>query len=280
MKASRLFWIFFLCYITAPAQDFENKDLQAMVNAERAFSLMAKEGNTQDAFLTFLADSAVTFNNGAVRIGKSHLSGQTPDGGWLFWEPSFADISASGDWGWDTGPWSYRTNRGEKPVAFGHFVTIWKKQNDGNWRAAVDIGISHAEPTFGLPVKRPTTSAVKSSANESIIDVEKRFIKQFQQAPADAYAKVLSTEARVYRPGEQPFTNLAEIQKRIVLTSMEIAYTPLNGEKSPAGDFAYVYGTAKTEIMQEGKNVQRNFVYMHIWRKEGKEWKLVLDILS
>ena len=33
-----------------------------------------------------------------------------------------------------------------KPAAFGNFMTVWKKQTDGSWKFALDLGISNPEP--------------------------------------------------------------------------------------------------------------------------------------
>jgi len=43
-------------FFLAQAQDFSNKNLQSLVDAERAFARMAKEKNTRDAFLANLIE--------------------------------------------------------------------------------------------------------------------------------------------------------------------------------------------------------------------------------
>ncbi len=147
------------------AQVVRDKDLQGLVDAERAFIRYAKEKNTRDAFIAFLADDAVTAAQGqGPRVGKKYLEDQKPNESYLHWELAFSDIASSGDFGFNTGPWEFREKKtDEKAVAFGQFVSAWKKDKDGKWKVIIDIGITHEEP------KTPTTwtaSSVKLKSSE------------------------------------------------------------------------------------------------------------------
>ena len=65
----------------------------------------------------------------------------------LNWYPIVADIARAGDMGWTTGPWEFKSDIKEaKPVAFGNFLTVWKKQADGTFKFAIDLGISNPQP--------------------------------------------------------------------------------------------------------------------------------------
>jgi ketosteroid isomerase-like protein len=138
------FFLVLLNSYTTKAQ-FANPNLQAMVDAERAFIEMAKTQNTRDAFLFFLTDSVITAGPQGLRTGKGHIQNQAVDPGWLNWEVAFCDIASSGEMGYNTGPWEYRAQKtDEKPVAYGEFHSIWKKQPDGTWKNILDIGIRQA----------------------------------------------------------------------------------------------------------------------------------------
>ena len=82
--------------------------------------------------------------------------------GQLNWAPEFADIAVSGDLGYTTGPWEFRRSPKDAPVAFGHYVTLWRKQNNGAWKVEVDIGIGHDK--FALPDKVESPSIPKEVA--------------------------------------------------------------------------------------------------------------------
>lgn len=128
-------------------------DFGDMVNAEKAFAADASARNTRDAFLAALADDGLMFNPGPVN-GKRHWEALTANKNRLEWAPEVAEIAASGDLGFSSGPWRFTAAGAEKPSAFGHFFTIWQKQADGKWKVLADYGISHAEVTFPETVTR------------------------------------------------------------------------------------------------------------------------------
>src|ERR1043165_985480 len=75
--------------------------LQEMVKTEQAFSKMAEEQNTRDAFLAFIADDGLLFRPDAVNGKKwmlEHPAPQTSDKRPLLaWQPAYAVMAASGD---------------------------------------------------------------------------------------------------------------------------------------------------------------------------------------
>jgi hypothetical protein len=64
--------------------------------------------------------------------------------------PVTGDVARAGDLGYTTGPW-VRSERkpGGKPLAYGWYFTVWKRQVDGTWKVAADIGTT--TPAHGLP---------------------------------------------------------------------------------------------------------------------------------
>ena len=90
--------------------------LQDMVKTEQAFSKMAEEKNTRDAFMAFIAEDGLLFRPGAVNGKKWMLehpspAPQNPDKKPLLaWQPKFAGMAASGDMGFTTGPWESKAD--------------------------------------------------------------------------------------------------------------------------------------------------------------------------
>jgi ketosteroid isomerase-like protein len=270
------------------AQEFKDTDLQGLANAERSFSAMAKEKNTRDAFLFYFADSAVSSAPGeGPRVGKKHLEAQQPNETWLYWYPVYSDISASGDFGFNTGPWEFRQKKtDEKPVAFGEFVSMWKKNANGEWRVAVDIGIGHGPVTTLVSTINTSTIPLekikgKPSSKGDILSVEKNFIEAFRAKGKTAYEESLSTEIRLYRPAKEPFIGLAKANEALSSDLQNLLCSPMGADISSAGDLAYVYGKASFDVTREGTTQKRNGSYMRFWKKEdGKNWKIILDLVT
>jgi hypothetical protein len=101
----------------------------------------------------------------------------------LSWEPEFADIAAAGDLGYTTGPWEVRRTAQDSPSAFGHYVTLWRKQADGVWKAELDNGIGHQRAAKPAKVESPAlprdlgkslSRAELEKAKNSIATADKR----------------------------------------------------------------------------------------------------------
>lgn len=84
----------------------------------------------------------VDFVRGRDAIRASYAEMFSRPGFSLTWEPIEAVVSASGDLGYTLGRWRSRSVHadGKTVTGQGKYVTIWKKQKDGSWKAAVDIG--------------------------------------------------------------------------------------------------------------------------------------------
>jgi ketosteroid isomerase-like protein len=55
----------------------------------------------------------------------------------LEWQPVRAEVSESGELGWTTGTSRLMTARGMRQ---GRYITVWRKQADGNWKVWADLG--------------------------------------------------------------------------------------------------------------------------------------------
>ena len=130
--------------------------LQEMVKTEQAFSKMAEEKNTRDAFMAFIADDGLLFRPGAVNGKKwmiDHPAATTESG-------QKAGVASPGSLrlqAWRRrATWGSQLDHGKpKPTSRTRSrkgmvtVTVWKKQADGSWKFVVDLGISH--PQSGGP---------------------------------------------------------------------------------------------------------------------------------
>ena len=267
------------------AQTLSDPNLQSMIEAERAFSEMARETNTRDAFLAFLSEHAVTFER-EPRIGKKHFETQLPHASLLSWKPAYCDLAASGDFGFDTGPWELRTNREDaRPSAFGQFVTVWTKQADGKWKVALDIGISHPDPSDSAELKTSTIQTKKTKKRKGdfhiVTEVEEKFILNCSAEGNKAYSQVLSEEARILRTGKSPIILPSEIEAFLKDESSSVDYLVLGGSIAHSKDMAFVYGTATVKTSREGHIQSEKANYVRIWKKEdGNRWRIVVDVLS
>ncbi|HZI66548.1 MAG TPA: DUF4440 domain-containing protein [Thermoanaerobaculia bacterium] len=131
-------------------------DLEAARRAIRIADLeMAKAVSDRnlEKFNSLVADDAVFFgrdvSRGREAVAKAWLPLFTDPSMFLKWQPDEVHVSASGDLGYSIGTYDRmsRDPSGKPASARGTYVSIWRKQADGKWRAVLDIG------TPGTPVK-------------------------------------------------------------------------------------------------------------------------------
>ncbi|MEP0987844.1 DUF4440 domain-containing protein [Ekhidna sp.] len=131
------------CQPTTTAEDTEEWKAEIMA-VEKAFNDMAQEEGLAKAFEFYAAE------NGAIRRGKKVIKGKKEIGTWyendsqpnetLTWEPTFVDVSSSGDMAYTYGDYvfTYFDTEGLKKENKGIFHTVWKRQADGSWRFVWD----------------------------------------------------------------------------------------------------------------------------------------------
>jgi len=105
-----------------------------------------------EGYMSYYADDAVEIPNGADAIhGKGNIAktmGFLNDkNNQLTWIPVDAGISISGDLGWTSGTYEFRSKDkdGKIKVEHGKYTSIWKKQPDGNWKIVLDMGNAGGE---------------------------------------------------------------------------------------------------------------------------------------
>ena len=119
---------------------------ETLLEADRAFARAVAAGRLE-AWVGGFADSGTMFRPGGPVVGpaaiRELMAASFADTTWrLTWEPTRADIAASGDLGYTTGRYESRRRdaSGNEIVRTGSYVTIWRRQADGTWKAVVDIG--------------------------------------------------------------------------------------------------------------------------------------------
>lgn len=120
--------------------------------ADSAFALAADLQGTGFAFAQYVAPQGVVFSGSEIVIGtdavRALFDEQQRAGGTLNWRPVYADAANSGDLGFTVGEYVFtgRGTTGTVVQRFGKYLTIWKKQPDGEWRFVVDGGNTSPTP--------------------------------------------------------------------------------------------------------------------------------------
>jgi len=277
-----------------PGQTDREKALASLVEAERAFSRTSDEKGIREAFLAWLAPDAIVFRPMPVEGRPVYEKMDPASPAHLIWEPEVAEIAASGEMGYTSGPYRLSPQRGAEPTRFGHYVSVWKKQPDGTWKVFLDIGVQHDRPASVSPVTNVATprapADVAALSPEALRDEEKAVGNrggQFEsRVGAHGYRKALAesaaTDVRVYRPGRFPSVGKDRI-KDLIPPSAGMVYPGSKRRQGRfqalvawSGDLACTYGTSE---YGKTKSAAETVSFLKIWRKDRSgTWKICLDI--
>jgi ketosteroid isomerase-like protein len=144
------YWLLLLlaAFMLGALANSQSDGSAALVKIENDFMKAAADHGSQ-GYMSYYADDAVEVPNGAAFLqGKAEIAKtmgflDTPDNH-LTWAPVGSGMAASGDLGYTYGTYEFVSkDKGGKPIVDkGKYTTIWKKQKDGSWKVALDMGNS------------------------------------------------------------------------------------------------------------------------------------------
>jgi ketosteroid isomerase-like protein len=123
---------------------------QQIIYADSDFANDAALVGTAAAFGNAVAADGVVFGGPEIVFGPTAVRDlfESQRGTSLSWQPIYARAAASGDLGFSIGE-SVATARGQSGAAvqrFGKYLTIWRKEPNGDWKFVVDGGNARPSP--------------------------------------------------------------------------------------------------------------------------------------
>lgn len=126
------------------AQSKTEKENAKLLRVDADFAKMSVEKGARAAFDFYLAEDALFLVDGGTQItGRKAIAdyfgrGETV----LDWKPVKAEVAESGELGytWGNSVLRYKDKDGKKQTAYFKYVSIWRKQKNGEWKLTLDIG--------------------------------------------------------------------------------------------------------------------------------------------
>ena len=253
-----------------------------IVAAENAFSADARRYGVRLAFLAHFDAGSWLFRPYPVDA-LAALARDADDGAPLEWGPDTVGVSASGDMGFTSGPWSAHA-AGTDGLVHGHFLTVWKRGDDGIWRVEVDGGISHpalAKPAAGIDVVvRGGDAAAMALSRDEIAtrraqlektdDVLRRALADHAGDRARLWLGAAHADVRALRAGHAPATG-NEARDLLAHDAPGVGSGPRRAlDVASSGDLAYTLG-GDASCAACG-------AYYRIWRWQDGAWRVLVDL--
>lgn len=253
-----------------------------VIAAENGFAADATRFGVRLAFLAhFDADSWLFRPHPVAALAA--LAHDPDSGSPLEWAPEIAGVAASGDMGFTSGPWSAHAP-GVERMAHGHFLTVWKRADDGIWRVQVDGGVSHpplAQPAGAVKVIASAGSSPAAPIAPGDLAQRRRLLETGDDALRDALGNTQTDPATMWRAIADP--DLRILRPGHSLTAGNEAFELVaqdprgrgNGPRraldlAASGDLAYTIGG--------DAGCKTCGSYYRVWRWHEKGWRLLIDL--
>lgn len=277
MKKITLIWLIFCGFIIVRAQ---TEDARKIFQTEKDFERAVAEKGINQGFIEYLSADGVIFRPNPVN-GRTFLKLQPASSALLTWNPEYIDVSSNGALGYSIGNGEFRAKGKDDPVVnYSHYVSIWQRQPDGSYRAALDTGISHAKPEkIETEWKSPADSQKELNEKKSAAaDTATAFFETAEkQSLEKAYKSFLADDARILREGKMPLVGKKAALGEIKNNKSRIKFTK-RSVFTGAADMAY-FTNGYTLLDKNGKELEKgNFV--QIWKLRDGKWQIVVDIFN
>jgi ketosteroid isomerase-like protein len=258
--------------------------LQAMVDAERAFAQSATQKGIRDSFLEYFAEDALAFN--PAPISATARLRERPARAFsefeLRWEPRTGDVAASGELGWLTGPSAFTDHTVPNPRQQpGNYLSVWRRQADGQWRVFIDQGTQPPAPVSFEPgftrfafSSRYTGAETGARATASLQAADRNLNASLSQRGGAAYADVTTDTSRLHRSGSMPSIGRVAIETWMKEHASAMTATTAAAQSALSGDLGYSYGRFEVTAPEA-----KSGAYVRVWQRDASgKWLVVADV--
>lgn len=263
------------------AEKLPHSHILPIVEAERAFNRSSVAQGTKAAFLTHLAADAVVFDPEPT-LGRPHYTGKPDAGPRLTWEPSFAEVARSGEFGYTAGP--YRLSRPDGSAGFGHYVSVWQKQGK-RWLVVVEAGVAHLPPLqvteplsyAPAPATTPTPAIDFTEELRRLMTADEQLIAAWTGPGSQALLAHATADIRYFIPDTIPLAGRGAVQANLSASREEMSFTPTGAGLASSGELGYTHGRATRKLAPDAPVTRGG--YLRVWRRsEAGVWQVALEL--
>jgi hypothetical protein len=257
--------------------------VKSLVNAEKSFVQKIAKDGTNAAFSSFSAPDGIVFRPNPINTKSFFAKAEDTKG--LTWEPNYARLSKSRDWGFTSGTYISGTDK----KTYGHYLNFWRGK-DGDWQLVMGASTEankpikskddknlFVEPTGTYSPRFASARDLKSAA-DIILSTEKTLNTMLKTHGVQAFSGFLNHDVRLLFPGTDALlgkNNVLAFNNRVI---DKINLKTTQADKALGGDFAYTYGLATIDYKAD---LRESFNYVFIWeRQTDANWNIIAQIFT
>ncbi|MGI8468633.1 MAG: DUF4440 domain-containing protein [Pyrinomonadaceae bacterium] len=271
--------LFVLLIFILSVNVFAQSNAQKIYDTEKTFEKAVAEKGIKQGFLEYLADEGFIFNPSPVN-GKEAWNNRPDSPASLTWNPVFIDVSSNGALAYSTGNGIFRPKGKDDPNAYySEYATVWQRQPNGNYKAVLDIGVSHDKPaSIETEWKSPAASTANSIVPKinSTVAAQSLFETAQSEGVSKAYKIFAADDIRLLRENSMPIIGKKAALEQTKKEKDAIKFTKRMFFVS-AGDLAYLSDTFT--LSKDGKITGKGNI-VQVWKLRNGVWQIVLDVIT
>ncbi|PYS88417.1 MAG: hypothetical protein DMF62_09750 [Acidobacteria bacterium] len=249
---------------------------QKIYDTERAFEKTVAEKGINSAFIEYLSPDGLIFNPEAQN-GREAWKNRPSSPASLTWNPIWIEVSSNGALAYSIGNGIYKPKgKDDTTQYFTHYLSIWSRQPNGEYKAVLDAGINHPKPsTVPTEWKSPPATGNAKLLNSAGDHAVPFFATVEADGALKAYKAFLADDAFLMRNGNVPYFGKAAALSYLESTKPAIKFSKRKTFLE-AGDLAWV-SSLYSIVDRSGKETERgNFV--QVWKLRNGKWQIAADM--
>lgn len=272
------FLTLFALLVLTPLATFAQDNAQKIYDTERAFEKLVAEKGINAGFLEYISPVGVMFFPEPLNAREVYSKRPTSVAG-LTWNPIKIEVSSNGALAYSIGNSIYRPKgKNDTNEIYGHYLTVWSRQPDGEYRAALDVGINHATRAQNEQDWKPTPPPTPSSNPQNKFAGDSS-IGFYQMAETRGFGRAYkfygADDMYLMRDGDLPVVGREAAADFIEDRKLAVRFTK---RKSfiEAGDLAYVYSGY---VLMDKKSVEKERgSFIQVWKLRAGRWVIAADV--
>lgn len=255
----------------------------SLLSVDRSAAVLSSRESAHAGLISVVDKESTFFVPSAVNA-RNYLNNRPNLPDVLAWEPNFALVSRSLDWGMTSGPLEFQKIGAIK--RYGQYVTIWRRDKKGNWRVHVRAEVENygkgepakmklLEPDDEHYIKHRSTVRL-DQRKEVVFQTDKLFSHILKADTRAGYKEFLADDVRFYFPWQPETIGRDNVISMLTKERIEIDTEPEDVGRAYSGEFAYTSGTATVGL----KDKVVKFNYLRVWQvMDDFQWKIILEMM-
>ena len=256
----------------------QNPAAQKIYETERAFERTVAEKGMNAGFIEFLTADGVLFNPD-IQNGRESWQRRPKSPASLTWNPIWIEVSSNGALAYSIGNGVYKPKGKDDPTEYySHYLSIWRREPSGEYRAVLDVGINHDKPASTVTEWKSPAVTGNEKLQNSAGDHSVQFYSAAESAGSSkAYKSHFADDGILLRDGSLPFVGkkaaiaYLDSQKRSIKFAKRKSFIE-------AGDLAWV--TSGYSITDAPGNEIEKGNFIQVWKLRNGKWQIAADVLA